>query len=190
MRREERDEHREGVSIVGRGVGVCVRAIAFGVPHFDVWLFWIEVHCIAAVYFLLDASGIHVCFGVCQTVFQARKSKRSKGELAEEAGFMRLVLSQGANLRAIVPDEMVRCDTGLGDFIEDQGKLDTTSARPPPNDTNLLQSFSGEGNEKTHRMVHQILPHSFQIDRAFDSHCAHLAFGPNARPEQNGRAAE
>ena len=79
-----------------------------------------------------------------------------------------LVLCKGIFLGAVMPNKVVGCQLGLRDFVEDQGKLVIVS-----NSLALITIAARVCGflelDTTHRMVHQILSNSLDVDLAFNA---------------------
>lgn len=79
-----------------------------------------------------------------------------------------LVLCKGIVLGAVMPNKVVGCQLGLRDFVEDQGKLVIVS-----NSLALITIAARVCGflelDTTHRMVHQILSNSLDVDLAFNA---------------------
>ena len=116
---EEDRHHGESLLVVGGNLPVRLRTVALRVPELDVRLLGREADGIAS----LSTGGLLPQFRVGESIVQSGEGEGAKGELGEEARVVLLVLRERIVLGAFVPDEVVGCEVGLRDFVEDQGKL-------------------------------------------------------------------
>ena len=116
---EENRHHGESLLVVAGNLPVRLRTVALCIPELDVRLLGREADGIAS----LGTGGLLPQFRVGESIVQSGEGEGAEGELGEEARVILLILCEGLVLGAFVPDEVVGCEVGLRDFVEDQGKL-------------------------------------------------------------------